>query len=48
MIRWNQREGINYKRKFSPIFAKDSFCFDMALLVQFVLEIHKIDIKITS
>ena len=40
-----QREGIDYKETFSPVFMKDSFRIIMALVAYFDLELHQMDVK---
>ena len=42
---FTQREGIDYKESFSPIFMKDSFRIIMALVPHFDLELHQMDVK---
>ena len=43
--RFTQREYIDYKKTFSPVFMKDSFRIIMALVAHFDTELHQIDIK---
>jgi len=43
---FTQREGINYKETFSPIFMKYSFRIIMALMAHFDLELYQMDVKI--
>ena len=40
-----QKEGIDYKEIFSPIFSKESLRIIMALVAYFNIELHKIDIR---
>ena len=40
-----QKEGIDYKETFSPVFSKDSFRTIMALVAHFDLELHQMDVK---
>ena len=42
---YTQKEGIDYKETFSPVSSKDSFRTIMALVVQFNLELHQMDVK---
>jgi hypothetical protein len=42
-----QREGIDYHDTFSPVSKKDSFRIIMALVANFDLELHQIDVKTT-
>ena len=42
---FTQREGIDYKETFSPIFMKDSFRIIMTLVAHFDLELHQMDVK---
>lgn len=44
---FTQKEGINYKETFSLISLKDSFRTVMALIVNFGLELHQMDVKTT-
>ncbi|KAK8952136.1 hypothetical protein KSP39_PZI003213 [Platanthera zijinensis] len=43
---FTQREGIDYNETFSPVSSKDSFRIIMALVAQFDLELHQMDVKI--
>ncbi|RVW84163.1 Retrovirus-related Pol polyprotein from transposon TNT 1-94 [Vitis vinifera] len=40
-----QKEGIDYKKTFSPISSKDSFRIIMALVAHYDLELHQMDVK---
>lgn len=40
-----EKECINFKETFSPIFTKDSFKTVVALVIHFDLELHQIGIK---
>uniref|UniRef100_A0A2P2MWM4 Retrovirus-related Pol polyprotein from transposon TNT 1-94 n=1 Tax=Rhizophora mucronata TaxID=61149 RepID=A0A2P2MWM4_RHIMU len=42
---FTQRDGIDYKETFSPIFKKDSLRIIMALVAQNDLELHQMDVK---
>ncbi|KAK8944130.1 hypothetical protein KSP39_PZI007676 [Platanthera zijinensis] len=42
---FTQREGIDYNETFSPVSSKDSFRIIMALVAQFDLELHQMDVK---
>ncbi|KAK8948501.1 hypothetical protein KSP39_PZI005632 [Platanthera zijinensis] len=42
---FTQREGIDYKETFSPVSLKDSFRVIMALVAQYDLELHQMDVK---
>ena len=44
---FTQKEGINYKKTFSPVSSKDSFRTIMALMAHFDLELHQMDVKTT-
>ncbi|XP_050909738.1 uncharacterized protein LOC127123575 [Lathyrus oleraceus] len=44
---YSQREGIDYKETFSPVFTKDAFRVVMALVAHFNLELHQMDVKTT-
>ncbi|KAL2497690.1 cysteine-rich RLK (RECEPTOR-like protein kinase) 8 [Abeliophyllum distichum] len=44
---FTQKEGIDYKKIFSPISSKDSFTTIMVLVANFDLELHQMDIKTT-
>jgi hypothetical protein len=44
---FTQREGIDYNEIFSPISSKDSFRIIMALVAQYNLELHQMDVKMT-
>ena len=39
---FTRREGIDYKKTFSPVFSKDSFRIIIALVVHFNLELQSI------
>ena len=43
--RFTQKEGIDYKKTFSPVSSKDSFRTIMALVAHFDLELHQMDVK---
>ena len=43
----NQREGIDFKETFSPMFTKDSISVIMVIVVHFNLELHHIDVRTT-
>jgi hypothetical protein len=43
---FNQREGIDYTKTFSPVSKKDSFRIVMTLIAHYNLELHQMDIKI--
>ena len=42
---FTQREGIYYNETFSPVSCKDSFRIIMALVAQYDLELHRLDVK---
>jgi len=42
---FTQKEGIDFKETFSPVSTKDSFRIIMALVAQFDLELHQMDVK---
>jgi hypothetical protein len=42
---YTQREGIDYNETFSPVSCKDSFRIIMALVANFDLELHQMDVK---
>ncbi|KAH9657984.1 hypothetical protein KPL70_023305 [Citrus sinensis] len=42
---FNQREGIDYKKTYSPVSTKDSFRIIMVLVAHFNLELHQMDVK---
>ena len=42
---FTQKEGIDYKETFSPVYLKDSFRIIMALVAHFNLELHHMDVK---
>ena len=44
---YNQREGIDFKKTFSPVSIKDSLCIIMAIMTHFDLELHQIDVRTT-
>ena len=44
---FTQREGINFNETFSPVSSKDSFRIIMALVANFDLELHQMDVKTT-
>ena len=43
---YTQKDGIDYKETFSPVSKKDSLRIIMALVAQYDLELHQIDVKI--
>ena len=43
---YTQKDGIDYKETFSPVSKKDSLRIIMALLAQYDLELHQMDVKI--
>lgn len=43
---FTQKEGIDYKKTFSPVSSKDSFKTIMVLVAHFDLELHQMDVKI--
>ena len=43
---FTQTESIDYIESFSPVFMKNSFRIIMALVAQFDLELHQMDVKI--
>ncbi len=42
---YTQKDGIDYKETFSPVSKKDSLRIIMALVAQYNLKLHKIDVK---
>ena len=44
---YTQKDGIDYKETFSPVSKKDSLRIIMALVAQYDLELHQMDVKIT-
>ena len=42
---FTQKEGIDFKKTFSPVSTKDSFRTLMALLAYFDLELHQMEVK---
>ena len=44
---FTQIDGVNYKETFSPVSKKDSFRIIMALVAQYDLELHQMDVKTT-
>ena len=44
---FNQREGIDYTKTFSPVSKKDSLQIIMALVAHFDFDLHQIDVKTT-
>jgi hypothetical protein len=44
---YTQREGIDYNEMFSSVSCKDSFRIIMALVAQYDLELHQMDVKTT-
>ena len=42
---FTQKDGVNYKETFSPISKKDSFRIIMALVADYDLELHQMDVK---
>ncbi|RVX09496.1 Retrovirus-related Pol polyprotein from transposon TNT 1-94 [Vitis vinifera] len=42
---FTQKEGIDYKETFSPVSSKDSFRIIMALMADYDLELHQMDVK---
>ena len=44
---YTQKEGIDYKKTFSPVSTKDSFRIIMALVAHCDLELHQMDVKTT-
>ena len=40
-----QKEGIDYKKTFSPVSKKDSLRIVMTLVAHFDLELHQMDVK---
>ena len=48
VAKWfTQKESINFNETFSSVSSKDSFRIIIALIAQFDLELHQIDVKIT-
>jgi len=43
---FTQKEDIDYKENFSPVFSKDSFRTIMTLVAHYDLELHQMDVKI--
>ena len=41
---YSQREGIDFKETFFLVFTKDSLCIIMAIVAQFDLELHQMDV----
>ena len=44
---YTQKDGIDYKETFSPVSKKDSLRIIMALVAQYDLELHQMDVKTT-
>jgi len=44
-IGFTQKDGIDYKKTFSPVSKKDSFRIIMALVAHYDLELHQMDVK---
>ena len=44
---YTQKEGIDFKKTFSPVSSKDSFRTIMTLVVHYYLELHQMDVKMT-
>ena len=44
---FTQKEGIDYKETFSPVFKKDSLRIILALVAHFNLELKQMDVKMT-
>jgi hypothetical protein len=42
---FNQREGIDCKKTFSPVSKEDSFRIVMTLVAHYNLELHQMDVK---
>ena len=42
---YTQKDGIDYKETFSPVSKKDSLRIIMALVAQYDLELHQMDVK---
>jgi len=42
---YTQNEGVGFKESFSPVSLKDSFRTIVALVAQYDLELHKMDVK---
>ncbi|RVW17628.1 Retrovirus-related Pol polyprotein from transposon TNT 1-94 [Vitis vinifera] len=42
---FTQKEGIDFKETFSPVYTKDSFRIIMALVAHYDLELHQMDVK---
>ena len=42
---YSQREGIDFKKTFSPVLTKDFFRVIMAIIAHFDLELHQMDVK---
>ena len=40
-----QKEGIDFKETFSPVSSKDIFKTIMALIAQYDMELHQMDVK---
>ena len=43
---YSQREGIDFKETFSPVSIKDSLCIIMAIVANFDLELHQMNVRI--
>ena len=44
---YSQREGIDFKKTFSPMSTKDSLRIIMAIIAHFDLELHQMDVRTT-
>ena len=44
---YNQREDIDFKETFSPVFPKDSLSIIMAIVAHFDLELQHMDVRTT-
>ena len=44
---YSQREGIDFKKTFSPLSTKDSLRVIMAIVAHFDLELHQMDVRTT-
>ena len=44
---FTQKDGIDYKETFLPVFRKDSLIIIMALVAHYDLELHQMDVKTT-
>jgi len=42
---FTEKEGIDYKKTFPPIFKKDSLRIIMVIIVHYDLELHQMDVK---